>query len=284
MKDQIDNNLEAESTISNPVDEIKMLSRQLEEARKEAEEYQKLKSTFISNISHEMRTPLNAILGFSELSAFEDITLEDMQEYMSIIRSSSRELLEKILDIIYLSSLDAGEIQLEEDIVSLTGIMNELNEYYSYSSLIPQNESVRFHADFSNTKHIYFRGDAGKIIKALKKIIDNGIRFTQKGSVELSVDLSMKNRICFVVKDTGIGIPDEKKKIIFEPFTTAEDSYNRNYNGSGLGLSTALQLINLMDGEIEIESEMEIGSSFKVSIPYHPIHQKKISGVKINMD
>lgn len=253
-------------------DEVKLLRQKLELSARIASEYHTLKSTFISNISHEIRTPLNAILGFSELSVLSDAGKDEMMEYMKIIHSSSKELLEKVKDVIYISSLDAGMINLEIDTVSLGGLMEELHNHYIRYNPLPKNDQILLKIDKSNSRHIYFKGDADKIKRMLHILIDNGIKFTNHGFVELSFELVGK-RMCFSVRDTGIGIPDQKQSIIFEPFTTAEDSYNRNYSGSGLGLTIVKHLLKLMDGEIVLQSKVGEGTLVKIFLPFVRINQ-----------
>jgi signal transduction histidine kinase len=255
-------------------EEIKLLRQKLELSTKIAAEYQTLKSTFISNISHEIRTPLNAILGFSELSVLSDAGKDEMMEYMKIIHASSKELLEKVKDVIYISSLDAGMIHVEYDNVSLAGLFDDIKIHYTHYYPMPENDQVQFKINTLNTKHIYFNGDADKISRMLHILIENGIKFTKRGFVELSFELT-QNTLCFTVKDTGIGIPENKQQIIFEPFTTAEDSYNRNYSGSGLGLTIVKNLLKLMNGELVLNSKVDIGSEFKVILPYIKLNKHK---------
>ncbi len=255
-------------------EEVELLRQKLELSTKIAVEYQTLKSTFISNISHEIRTPLNAILGFSELSVLSDAGKDEMLEYMKIIHSSSKELLEKVKDVIYVSSLDAGMVHVENDTVSLGGLFEDIRIYYTHYYPMPDNDQVQFKINASNTKYIYFKGDADKISRLLHILIDNGIKFTNRGFVELSFEL-IDNMLCFTVKDTGIGIPDDKQQIIFEPFTTAEDSYNRNYSGSGLGLTIVKHLLKLMNGELILKSKVGEGTECKITLPYLRLNKNK---------
>ncbi|MCF8366860.1 MAG: HAMP domain-containing histidine kinase [Bacteroidales bacterium] len=272
---EIHENLNTEYRIEKAEDkneEINLLRQKLELSSKIAAEYNTLKSTFISNISHEIRTPLNAILGFSELSVLSDAGKEEMMEYMKIIHASSKELLEKVKDVIYISSLDAGMIHLENDTVSLRGLFDELNDHYRRFYALPENDQVQFKINPANYRHVYFKGDADKIKRILHILIDNGIKFTNHGFVELSFEL-LKGKLCFSIKDTGIGIPDQKQAIIFEPFTTAEDSYNRNYSGSGLGLTIVKHLLKLMNGEIILQSKVGEGTLVKIFLPYVRMNQ-----------
>ncbi len=259
---------------ANNNEELKKLQQKLDLTQKIIAEYQTLKSTFISNISHEIRTPLNAILGFSELSVLSDAGKEEMLEYMKIIHSSSKELLEKVKDVIYISSLEAGMVHPENDIISLRGLFDELKNHFLHYYPMPENDQVQLKVNTDNTSHIFFKGDSDKINRILYILIDNGIKFTNQGYVELSFQLENKDRLCFIVKDTGIGIPGEKQEIIFEPFTTAEDSYNRNYSGSGLGLTIVKHLLKLLDGDIRLSSQVGKGTEVRISIPFVRMNRK----------
>lgn len=234
-------------------------------------DYNRLKTTFISNISHEIRTPLNAILGFSELSMLNGADLKELLEYMKIIHDSSKELLQKIKDIIYISSLDSGMVAYEPDVISMDGLMRELHDYYQYLYPDDSDGNIGVKVRLDHTDHVFFESDAAKIVDMLKRLMDNGIKFTGEGLVELSYDPSDKKSVCFVVKDTGIGIPAEKQKVIFEPFATAQDTYSRNYSGSGLGLTIVQHLVKLLGGKLEIRSEVEKGTEIRVNIPFKPI-------------
>lgn len=234
-------------------------------------DYNRLKTTFISNISHEIRTPLNAILGFSELSMLNGTDLKEMLEYMKIIHNSSKELLQKIKDIIYISSLDSGMVAYEPDVISMNGMMQELHDYYQYLYPDKSEGNVEVKVNLNYTDHVFFESDAAKIVDILKRLMDNGIKFTGEGLVELSYEPSDKKHICFLVKDTGIGIPAEKQKVIFEPFATAQDTYNRNYSGSGLGLTIVQHLVRLLGGNLEIRSEVGKGTEIRVCIPFKPM-------------
>jgi signal transduction histidine kinase len=158
--------------------------------------------------------------------------------------------------------------------VSLAGLFDDIKIHYTHYYPMPENDQVQFKINTLNTKHIYFNGDADKISRMLHILIENGIKFTKRGFVELSFELT-QNTLCFTVKDTGIGIPENKQQIIFEPFTTAEDSYNRNYSGSGLGLTIVKNLLKLMNGELVLNSKVDIGSEFKVILPYIKLNKHK---------
>ncbi len=250
-----------------------MINQTSDSIAQAAIDYDTLKTSFISNISHEIRTPLNAILGFSELSLQNGADLNELLDYMKIIHNSSQELLQKIKDIIYVSTLDAGMETYKPETISMYGLMKDLHDYSHILYRKQQSSATEIRVHLENTNHFFFRSDAEKLVEILKRLMDNGIKFTSEGIVELYFENSKPEIICFVVKDTGIGIPKDKLDVIFEPFATAQDLYSRNYNGSGLGLTIAHHLVTLLEGQIEINSTMDMGTEVRVSIPYNPIHK-----------
>lgn len=242
------------------------LLEKLRIANQLAEEYRRLKSNFISNISHEMRTPLNAILGFAELSEMEDITLEDMREYMQIIRKSSEQLLETIKDVLYIATVDASEINLQHDPLSSRGLFQDLEEYYQYFDEKGLRPGVELRFENSVNHDITFICDAEKLNLVLRKLIDNGLKFTNEGFVEVGCLDRDDALVHFYVKDTGIGMPEDKIKLMFEPFRTMDESHSHEYGGSGLGLSIVQRLVRLMGGEVTIHSKPGVGTTVHFSI------------------
>ncbi|MFP4471388.1 MAG: sensor histidine kinase [Bacteroidales bacterium] len=249
------------------------LNQMIQKLSLTAREYQQLKTTFISNISHEMRTPLNAILGFSELSQLHDVTLEEMREYMKIIKKSSEQLLDTIKDVIYIASIDAGEIDLETDNISLKGLFQDLEEYYTFfnSNTADTDAELKFYPP--STDDVYFRSDFSKMLQILKKIIDNALKFTNEGHIEVGYIFSdhTEGKLGFYIKDTGIGIPKDKITLIFEPFRTVDESHSRQFSGSGLGLAIVQRLVRLLKGKIKVDSELGKGTTVKIYIDYRPV-------------
>lgn len=242
------------------------LLEKLRIANQLAEEYRRLKSNFISNISHEMRTPLNAILGFAELSEIEDITLEEMRDYMLIIRKSSEQLLETIKDVLYIATVDASDINLQHDPVTYHGLIQDLEEYYEYfdEKKVRPGVELRF-KNFGN-HDITFVCDAEKLNLVFRKLIDNALKFTKEGFVEVGCLDQDDSIVHFYVKDTGIGMPEDKIKLMFEPFRTMDESHSHEYGGSGLGLSIVQRIVGLMGGEVTIQSKPGVGTTVLFSI------------------
>nr|NQU93072.1 HAMP domain-containing histidine kinase [Bacteroidota bacterium] len=246
---------------------INDLEQKLRIANRAAYEYKRMKSTFISNISHEMRTPLNAILGFSELSQMVDVSQDEMVEYMKIIHYSSEQLLETIIDVIFLATLDAGEIKTEFNPISVNSLLQDLQEYYRYLTKQEIQESVDLQFNFSKDSDILINNDFDKLHLILKKLIDNALKFTEKGSVAVGFQHINGNLIQFSVEDTGIGIPADKIELIFEPFRSVDESHCRQYGGTGLGLSIVQRLVKLLSGELKVTSQTRKGTRIFITVP-----------------
>jgi signal transduction histidine kinase len=246
------------------------LIEKLKNATKSADEYHRLKTTFIANVSHEMRTPLNAILGFSELSQFGDVTLDEMKEYMKIIHKSSEQLLDTVKDVIFISNLDADEIDTDENAISVRSLFQDLQEYYSYfgEEKFTRNIQLLFR---QYDEDLVFTSDLEKISQIFRKLLDNAFKFTQKGSVEVGYQVPDEKTIHFYVKDTGIGIPSDKLDLIFEPFRCVDESHSREFGGSGLGLSIVMRLVKLLGGKVQVDSELGKGTTMSFTINYKPV-------------
>jgi signal transduction histidine kinase len=199
--------------------------------------------------------------------------LKELLDYMKIIHNSSQELLQKMKDIIYVSTLEAGMESYKPETISMYGLMKDLHEYYNFYYRERKKNGLVINVKLDNTQHFYFRSDAEKLTDMLKRLMDNSIKFTSRGLVELSFDQSKRSEICFLVEDSGIGIPKDKLDLIFEPFATAQDLYSRNYNGSGLGLTIVRHLVLLLGGELNIQSVVGKGTEVRVVIPYTPIQK-----------
>ena len=237
-------------------------------AKEKAEEADKLKSAFLANMSHEIRTPLNAIMGFSQLICDSDIETDQLKEFTEIIRKRSEDLLEIINDILDISRLEAGQIYLYYNKDNLYTIFKEITELFK-SKLLIDNTGVELKVNYNlDTNQSYINTDFGRLKQILINLISNAIKFTKVGSVEICCKLIDSQTLLFYVKDTGIGIPKDKLDVIFERFIQADNSTTRLYGGTGLGLSICKSLIELFNGEIWVESEVNKGSTFYFTIPY----------------
>jgi signal transduction histidine kinase/CheY-like chemotaxis protein len=246
----------------------------LVKANFEADASSRLKSSILANISHEIRTPLNSVVGFSNLLLSDDITKEVRNEYIEQINHNSEKLLQIIGDIIDLSRLESSQIEITYEETSLTSIVNEIIE--EVRQIIRRNEK----SIILNVKNLF--KENGDLIftdriwlkRILNHLMDNAVKFTLDGSVELSY-LIENNTIIFKIRDTGIGINKENLGRIFEEFRQEINGHHRPFEGLGIGLTLAKEVIERMGGKIFVISEKGVGSEFSFSIPYRPAGSKK---------
>ena len=241
------------------------LEKQLTVALQKAEGAEKLKNAFLANISHEIRTPMNAIIGASDILCDNSLTKEDRKEFTSILNTSSRSLLNLLNQIIDLSQLDSGIMPLKESEIDLEAIIIRL--YITYEDkikILDKNITISYQIDCHNPNIIV---DGEKLEKAICYLLDNAINFTQSGKISLHCSLIDNKEIKISVKDTGSGISDDQKELIFNRFNQIDNSYTRKQSGAGIGLSLCSRYIKLMNGNIEVESELGKGSIFHLTIP-----------------
>lgn len=239
------------------------------------------KSEFLANMSHELRTPLNSILLLSRLLSEnnnETMNTEEI-EFAKVIQSSGNSLLGLIDEILDLSKIEAGKMELEFLDVSTKEITDNL---YNLFHLVAKEKGINFEI-ITTDAPIVIKTDKMRLEQILKNLISNAIKFTEKGTVSLEIKVDSDNDkiICFIVKDTGIGIPLEKQPLIFEAFQQADGSTKRKYGGTGLGLSISRELAKLLRGEITLHSKVNEGSSFTLCIPVLGLAINKILVNKI---
>jgi PAS domain S-box-containing protein len=268
-------------TISRDITRLKQVHEDLIKANIGAESSNRLKSNFLANISHEIRTPLNSVVGFSNLLLSNNLTNEVKEEYIEHINRNSEKLLQIIGDIIDLSRLESSQIEITYEEASLSTIVNEIIE--EARQVIKRNEKPII----LNVKN-YFE-DVGDLIftdriwlkRVLNHLMDNAVKFTLEGSVEFSYLLEDQN-IVFKIRDTGIGINKENLSRIFEEFRQEFDGHHRPFEGLGIGLTLAKEVIERMGGKIVVESEKGVGSEFSFSIPYRPAGSTKPKIASVN--
>jgi signal transduction histidine kinase/DNA-binding response OmpR family regulator/CHASE3 domain sensor protein len=225
------------------------------------------KSEFLANMSHELRTPLNSILLLSRLLSEnneQNMSAEQI-EFAKVIQSSGNGLLGLIDEILDLSKIEAGKMELEILDIPIQEIADSLKNLFS---AIAKEKGIEFKIVTKNAP-LVIKTDKMRLEQVLKNLISNGIKFTSKGSVTLDIHKDPKNdkRICFSVKDTGIGIPAAQQPLVFEAFHQADGSTKRKYGGTGLGLSISRELAKLLRGEISLKSIVDEGSEFTLCIP-----------------
>lgn len=249
------------------VTEKKEIEKELIEKRKQAEAASRAKSEFVANLSHEIRTPLNGIIGLSEL-AMETCKDHDQLKFLKLIESEANSLYGLINNILDFSKIEAKRMELEQLSFNLKLLVEDIN---TITRLRSENRGLTFSYSISPKIPLTLMGDPGWLRQILINLLVNALKFTHSGSIELKVelllDLEDEVKLLFSVKDTGIGIAADKQPLIFEPFTQADGSTTRKYGGTGLGTTISKQLVELMGGEIGLESELGKGSTFWFSVP-----------------
>ncbi len=262
--------------ISHDITSIKETQTQLIIAKEKAEESNRLKSTFLANISHEIRTPLNSIVGFANLLNDPNTDQKIREEYVGYLNQNTEKLLQVITDIIDLSRLENNEIEIKYNPVRVNSILDYVDDYAA--KLISRSgKDLKFTIDkgLNDGKDIIYSDDVW-LKRVFRHLIDNAVKFTRAGSIELKSVLAGTS-VMFTVKDTGIGISKENLKNIFEQFRQEEIGHHRTFEGLGVGLTMARKVIENMDGYLWVESEKGKGSEFFFTIPYRPVDVKAYS-------
>ncbi|MBF0194733.1 MAG: PAS domain S-box protein [Magnetococcales bacterium] len=250
-------------TVFQDVTKRKNAETLLIDAKEAAESANKAKSEFLAVMSHEIRTPLNAILGMTEV-AKERNQDPDLFNCIEIIERSGNNLLSIISDILDLSHIEAGQLSLDNKLVNLKDLTQESIDIHTLNA---KNKWLDLTSHISTDAPTHFTGDQKRLRQVLLNLLGNAVKFTDQGTIELRVSCPTLQKLQFSVSDSGIGIPEEKKKLIFEPFSQADASNTRQHGGVGLGLSICKRLVDAMSGEIWMESEAGKGSTFHFSVP-----------------
>lgn len=234
-------------------------------AKVKAQESDRLKSAFLANMSHEIRTPLNGILGFVELLKEPNLSGEDQQDYIRIIKQSSNRMLTIMNDIIEISKIESGSIGIS---ITETNINEQIEAFYTQFKTEAKQKGLMF--SFSNelsAEDANIRTDVNKLNTILKNLLKNALKFTNTGTVDFGY-VKRNNHLEFYVNDTGAGVSHEQKEFIFERFRQGSDLLTRNFEGTGLGLSISKAFVGMLGGTIWVESELGKGSTFYFTIPY----------------
>lgn len=257
------------------IHERKLTEERLLRAKEKAEESERLKSAFLTNMSHEIRTPMNGILGFAELLGTPDITESDRAEYIEIIRQSGDRMLNTINDLIEISSIETGAVAVVEAQANINEMLRFL---YNFFELQAAQKGVQLSCTtpLPDDRAMVIT-DKNKLDSILINLIRNAVKFTQRGTINFGYK-ARGGMLEFYVSDTGIGIPADRIEAIFERFVQADLNITRPYEGSGLGLSISKAYVEMLGGNIRVESMERAGSTFRFTIPWkaaEPLNTQK---------
>ena len=251
----------AEIQLESMVDELK-------EAKEKAEENDRLKTAFLANISHEIRTPMNGILGFAELLKEPHLSGEELAEYIDLIQQSGKRMMNLISDILDISRLDAKETTVKITETPLNKLLLDLQTQFRLEA---QKKGLRLTCcnGLADSESL-IQTDAQKLSQILANLIQNAIKFTSTGGIDFGYT-KKENMLEFYCVDSGIGIPANKHKKIFDRFHQLNNSLTRNHEGSGLGLSISKSFVELLGGTINVQSIEGAGTTFTVTLPHNPV-------------
>lgn len=254
--------------LTHSLEESNLLSINLQQLTEVAEKANNAKTEFLSNMSHELRTPLYAVIGYTDVLLQQPI-LEEYKKYIHTIKSSSTNLLTIINEILDFSKVEAGKIDLESIPFDLT---KEVEQLISTMQVLADAKNIQLRCTISELIHPYLIGDPHRLNQILLNLVGNAIKFTDEGEVRLSI-VEIKNQgthcaIKFSIKDSGIGIPMDKQKILFTQFQQVDNSMSRKYGGTGLGLAISKKLIDLLGGKLELISEDNEGAEFYFTLNF----------------
>jgi len=266
QRDEIARQKEELETFTKNLEElVNLRTEELMHAKEAAEESDRLKSAFLSNMSHEIRTPMNAIMGFSELLLDDSFDNDEKTNFAHLIRTNGDNLLHLLNDIIDISMIESGQLKVSKSNIDACQIVTEVFETFKTSKLLSEKENISYELSCPE-KQIIVVSDIHRLRQILNNLISNAIKFTASGFVKVSLRCNNDFAI-FSVEDSGIGISKEHQSRIFDRFLKLESNNKDLYAGNGLGLTITKNLVELLNGQIGLESELGAGTRFYFSVP-----------------
>lgn len=265
--------------ITNQINEKKLI-----EAKNHAEEADKLKSAFLANMSHDIRIPMTSIIGFSDLLADEELSVGEREEFIELITKSGRDLLNLIDNVIDMAKIETNQINIQKNDCNLNHLFKDLHNTHSRNLKIIEHDDINLIVDLPEKfRDISFQTDIFRIKQVFDNLIDNAIKYTDKGEIRFGISNLTDSEIEFYVFDTGIGMEEKTQELIFESFKKVDQSYTKEFTGVGLGLAITKSLIELLGGTIRVNSEIGKGSTFYFTqvakLNFRKVKEKK----KINL-
>jgi len=264
-----------ERLVKERTQELEKTNLELQIAKNKAEESDRLKTAFLSNMSHEIRTPMNAIIGFSHLLKDPNVTNENLNNYIDIITERGNQLLNIINDIIDISKIESGKINIHKSACNVNKLIDELYTMFYNTKELTKKSHIELRSVKPDVyEDIIINTDISRLKQILSNLIDNAIKFTQAGFVEIGysiLETSGSKKIQFYVKDSGIGISQENRNMIFNRFRQIDESHTRLFGGTGIGLSISKNLAELLGGDLFVDSIKGEGSTFYLTLPYESV-------------
>ncbi|MBO3698604.1 PAS domain-containing hybrid sensor histidine kinase/response regulator [Roseivirga sp. E12] len=268
--------------ISRNISPQKKLEIELRKAKNAAESAAKAKSNFLATMSHEIRTPMNGVIGMTSLLAETELS-EEQKDYVDTIQASGDTLLRIINDILDYSKIESGKLSFEETVFSLEKVVYDSFSLFNFEA---SKKELSLNSHIDENVPPFIKTDRGRLRQILLNLLSNAVKFTERGSVTLNVELeSMSAKhavICFTIKDTGIGIPQNKLGGLFQEFTQADSSHSRRFGGTGLGLAIVKRLVKLLHGKISVKSEVGVGSEFSFNTRVKLASKKNLGEAILN--